>query len=276
MFVTEDRQHLINLIDSPGHVDFSNEVSSALRMSDGALVLVDVNEGVSPQTHTVIRQAWAEKVKMCLVLNKIDRLIVDRQMEGQEVYNAMVQIIELVNGLISELVKHDIIQAGLQQDARYDDLIEEQEKIHHFKPENGNVAFSSAYDCWSFTLPSFVPKVAEKLGMRPKAMCQLMWGQYYFNPKDKKVSKKPPTDSSQEMFVQYVMQPLVDRYRKTFTPDVIGNTALRREAQSKIKEKLSKFLPMEEGIMRMIAEHLPSPDQAQELRYKQFCPALGK
>lgn len=102
-----------------------------------------------------------------------------------------------------------------------------------------------------------------------------MWGQYYFNAKEKKVVKKPPTDSSQEMFVQYVMQPLVERYRKNFTSDVINNTALRREAQAKLKEKLSKFLPMEEGIMRMIAEHLPSPEDAQINRYKQFCPALG-
>jgi len=83
---TEEQHHLINLIDSPGHVEFSSEVSSALRMSDGALVLVDVNEGVSPQTHTVMKQAWAEKVKMCLVLNKVDILIIQRGMDGQQCY----------------------------------------------------------------------------------------------------------------------------------------------------------------------------------------------
>ena len=82
IFEMEEQQHLTNLIDSPGHVDFSHEVSSALRLSDGALVLVDVNEGISSQTHTVIKQAWAERVKMCLVLNKIDRLILEREMLG--------------------------------------------------------------------------------------------------------------------------------------------------------------------------------------------------
>jgi ribosome assembly protein 1 len=81
--VEEEQQHLMNLIDSPGHVDFSNEVSTALRMSDGGLIMVDVNEGVSTQTHTVIKQAWAEKVKMCLILNKIDRLIIIREMDGE-------------------------------------------------------------------------------------------------------------------------------------------------------------------------------------------------
>ena len=76
----------MNLIDSPGHVDFSIEVSSAVSLSDGALILIDVIEGVSPQTTTVIRQAWEAKVKTCLVLNKLDRLIVDKWFDAQEAY----------------------------------------------------------------------------------------------------------------------------------------------------------------------------------------------
>jgi len=76
----------INLMDSPGHVDFSYEVSSALRIADGAIVLVDVVEGVSPQTKTVLKQAWNEKVKTCLFLNKIDRLILELNMDANSIY----------------------------------------------------------------------------------------------------------------------------------------------------------------------------------------------
>lgn len=79
-------------------------------MSDGGIVLVDTNEGVSPQTHTVIKQAWAEKVKMCLVLNKIDRLIIERGMDATEIYHNLVQIVETVNGIISELIKADLLE----------------------------------------------------------------------------------------------------------------------------------------------------------------------
>jgi ribosome assembly protein 1 len=100
----------MNLIDSPGHVDFSNEVSTALRMSDGGLVLVDVNEGVSTQTHTVIKQAWQEKVKMCLVLNKIDRLVIIREMDGEQIYHQLTLIIEEINSIIAELIKADFIE----------------------------------------------------------------------------------------------------------------------------------------------------------------------
>ena len=80
--VVEEQHHLINLIDSPGHVDFSVEVNSAVMLSDGALVLIDCVEGVSPQTQTVIRQAWHANIKTCLVLNKLDRLIIEKQQDA--------------------------------------------------------------------------------------------------------------------------------------------------------------------------------------------------
>jgi ribosome assembly protein 1 len=94
-------------MDSPGHVDFSSEVSSALRLSDGAVVLVDVVEGVSAQTHTVLRQAFDEKVKTCLVLNKLDKLMIDGHMDALEIYHHLNQIIEQVNSIVAELISKE-------------------------------------------------------------------------------------------------------------------------------------------------------------------------
>ena len=99
-----------------------------------------------------------------------------------------------------------------------------------------------------------------------------MWGDYYFA--NKQISKISPSSSSKIMFVQFIMDPLVEKYNKIFNEEVLKNTALIREAHVKIKEVLSKLMPTEYGIFKMVIENLPSPIEAQESRLKQFCPAL--
>merc|ERR1719238_1101483 len=108
---------LINLIDSPGHVDFTSEVSTAARLADGALVVVDVVEGVAAQTRAVLRQAWRDRVKTCLLLNKIDRLIVELELTPIEAYQRLVRILEQVNAVNQQLLSEDIMARDAEETA---------------------------------------------------------------------------------------------------------------------------------------------------------------
>jgi elongation factor 2 len=162
---------LINLIDSPGHVDFSSEVTAALRVTDGALVVVDYVEGVCVQTETVLRQALAEKIKPVLMINKIDRGILELQVDGETMYQNFQRVIESANVIISTYECEDMGEST------------------QVDPCQGLVAFGSALFGWAFTLTKFARVYADKFKLDREKLMQKLWGDNYFNPKDKKFTK---------------------------------------------------------------------------------------
>merc|ERR1712038_1327249 len=138
--------YLINLIDSPGHVDFSSEVTAALRVTDGALVVVDCIEGVCVQTETVLRQAIAERIRPILFLNKLDRIFLELAPTLDECYKNFRNSIESVN-VICQTYK--------------DEKLGSVECL----PNEGKVGFGSGLHAWGFTLKDFAKMYSSKFGL---------------------------------------------------------------------------------------------------------------
>src|SRR3989338_517604 len=101
----DGQEHLINLIDTPGHVDFGGDVTRAMRAIDGTVLLVCASEGVMPKTETVLKQALRERVKPILFINKVDRLITELKLTPEQIQQRFVKIIAHVNMLIRELAE---------------------------------------------------------------------------------------------------------------------------------------------------------------------------
>ena len=162
-----EKEFLINLIDSPGHVDFSSEVTAALRVTDGALVVVDTVEGVSVQTETVLRQAMQEKIKPVLMVNKIDRSILELKLDGEAMYQSFLRVIDMANVTITTYQSEDM--GDIQVD-----------------PSKGNVAFGSGKDQYAFTLNKFARLYAKKFGISFDKMMVKLWGDNFFDAGAKK------------------------------------------------------------------------------------------
>ncbi len=131
----KDHEYLINLIDTPGHVDFGGDVTRAMRAVDGAVVVVCAVEGIMPQTETVLRQALKENVRPVLFINKVDRLLNELKLDANELQQRFIKIIASANKLISSMAP------------------EEFKKDWQARVEDGSVAFGSAYHNWAINVP---------------------------------------------------------------------------------------------------------------------------
>ena len=129
------KEFLINLIDTPGHVDFGGDVTRAMRAVDGAIVLICASEGPMPQTETVLRQALKERVKPVLFINKTDRLIKELKLTPQQMQERFIKQITEVNKIIRSIAP------------------DEYKEIWQVSVEKGTVAFGSAFHNWAVSLP---------------------------------------------------------------------------------------------------------------------------
>jgi len=255
--------HLINLIDSPGHVDFSSEVTAALRVTDGALVVVDCVEGVCVQTETVLRQALGERIKPVLMINKVDRILLELQMEQEQAYQTFSRAIESVNVIISTY---------------QDELIGDVQVF----PSIGTVAFGSGLHGWGFTLTRFADLYAAKFGVEKSKLMQKLWGDNFFDAESKKwlTSSTTPTKKTiPRAFCQYVLDPIYKLFASVMNGEKakyekmlvalkinLGNEEKELVGKQLIRAVMRKFLPAADALLEMIVLHLPSPVKAQRYR----------
>jgi len=180
-------EYLINLIDTPGHIDFSGAVTRSLRAVDGALVVVDAVEGPMTQTETVLMQALRERVRPLLYINKVDRLIKEIKLTPQEIQNRFAKILARVNALIEKYAPA------------------EHKKDWQVKVEDDRVAFGSALHKWGLNLTHMKAK-----GVTFQDIIDAYTGE--FEEIAKKVdalSKKAPlSEPILDMFCQHLPNPL--------------------------------------------------------------------
>ena len=146
----QGKEYLINLIDTPGHVDFSGNVTRAMRAVDGTIVLVCASEGIMPQTETVLRQALRERVKPVLFINKFDRLIKELKLPPEKMQERIIKIVTEFNKLIEKYAEPEY---------------KEKWKV---SIKEGSVAFGSAVDNWALSFPFM-----EKRGVSFKDIIQI-------------------------------------------------------------------------------------------------------
>merc|ERR1712166_88078 len=249
----------INLVDSPGHVDFSSEVTAALRITDGALVVVDSVSGVSVQTETVLRQALQERVKPVLMVNKLDRVILELQAQLEDTYQNFVKILENVDVIIATYM-----------DETCGDL--------QVYPDRGTVAFGSGLQSWGFTLTHFAKLYAEKFKATPEKLIKKLWGDHFFNNKTGKWTKSEE-EGTHRGFNKFVLEPIfrmfklimegaTEKYTKLINMVGVKLTNDEKQLVGKplVKTVMRKWLSASDALLEMIVIHLPSPAAAQKYR----------
>lgn len=258
---TSGKSHLLNILDTPGHVNFADEIASSLRLVDGVVLVVDVVEGVQTSTELAIKHAVLSNLPIVLLVNKMDRLILELKLPPSDAYFKLKHVVEEVNTFIESVIP------GKGEKWRV-------------SPEKGNVAFGCGSMGWCFSLPSFAKMYAESYpantkGKQPLDVVEFsrrLWGDIFFNPSSRKFTRKAIEERARRSFVHFVLEPIYKLYSHTISesPDDLKRTLaelgislkpsqLRANAKDLLRLVCEQFFGPATGLVDMVVQHIPSP-----------------
>nr|XP_023017055.1 elongation factor-like GTPase 1 [Leptinotarsa decemlineata]XP_023017056.1 elongation factor-like GTPase 1 [Leptinotarsa decemlineata] len=199
----KNKRILLNMIDTPGHIDFSTEVGAALRVCDGAIILVDLVEGVCVQTRESIRRAFEEHTRMILVLNKFDRLVVELRKDIDDIFQCILRVLEGCNAIVAELYQYEYINNEVD--------IEDTGLL--FSPETGNVIFASGIDGWGFTTRQISKMFVDFVKNETvDSLNEKMWDFDFYIDSKREVKKGAIAKKKSNIFIQLCLKTVVHIY----------------------------------------------------------------
>ncbi|GFX03760.1 116 kDa U5 small nuclear ribonucleoprotein component [Trichonephila clavipes] len=254
------KSFLMNIFDTPGHVNFSDEVTAAIRLCDGVILFIDAAEGVMLNTERLLKHAVQEKLAICICINKIDRLMLELKLPPQDAYYKLRHIIEEINGLLNTYADgKDPISVS---------------------PLLGNVCFASSQYSLCFTLRSFAHMYAQTYGgIHVDDFAKRLWGDIYFNSKTRKFTKKAPHSSVQRSFVEFILEPLYKLFAQVVgdvdaaLPQLLDEltikltkTEMKLNVRPLLRLICSKFVGDFNGFVDMCVHHVPAPSANAKLK----------
>ncbi|POR34980.1 Pre-mRNA-splicing factor cwf10 [Tolypocladium paradoxum] len=256
---SKGKSHLVNLIDTPGHVNFVDEVAAAFRLVDGVCLVVDVVEGVQVNTEQIIKHAVLEGVPLTLIINKMDRLVLELKLPPKDAYFKLKHVVEEVNTIITNTAPSTAASMRIS-------------------PEKGNVLFACTDFGWCFTLQSFAKMYADKYGnISSEDFARRLWGDVFFNPRMRNFTRKPVEDKATRTFLHFILEPVY----KIFTHSISDSPAklkkvlaslgielkpsqYKADARVILKLVCEQFFGPCAGFVDMIVQHIPSPAEGGE------------
>lgn len=251
---SKGKSHLVNFIDTPGHVNFVDEVAASLRLVDGVCLVVDVVEGVQINTEQIIKHAVLEDIPLTLIINKMDRLILELKLPPKDAYYKLKHVVEEVNSVIADTVPTTAASKRIS-------------------PEKGNVLFACTDLGWCFNLPSFAKMYTDSYGeIDPEEFAKRLWGDIYYNPKKRNFTRKPAEDRSARSFIHFVLEPIYKLFTHSISDSpeqlrpVLTSLGIqlkpsqyKADAKDILKLVCEQFFGPSTGFVDMIVRHIPAP-----------------